>query len=80
VARIQAKNFGNPDELVTFERGSSAEVHISELAVGKQVLEPGWRWSTHVKPIVGTPTCRFHHLGHQCGIEHRQAVDRAALS
>ncbi len=25
--------------------------------------EPGWRWSVDVKPIAGTDTCQFHHLG-----------------
>jgi len=25
--------------------------------------EPGWRWSTDVKPIAGTPTCQYHHVG-----------------
>jgi len=24
--------------------------------VGKLTLEPGWRWSQHVKPITGTAT------------------------
>ena len=26
-----------------------------------EVAEPGWRWSEHVKPIVGTEWCEFHH-------------------
>ena len=25
----------------------------------------GWRWSTHVKPIVGTESCQAHHVGFQ---------------
>ena len=29
------------------------------------VFEPGWRWSEHVKPIVGTDSCQEHHIGYR---------------
>ena len=32
------------------------------MTVGRQILEPGWRWSEHVKPLVGTDWCQTHHL------------------
>jgi len=25
--------------------------------------QPGWRWSTGIKPIAGTELCTYHHLG-----------------
>ncbi|MEP6681153.1 MAG: hypothetical protein ABJB65_06700 [Chloroflexota bacterium] len=28
------------------------------------MLEPGWRWSTHVKPVAGTELCEYHHIGY----------------
>jgi len=27
-------------------------------------FEPGWRWSTDVQPIAGTPSCQTRHLGY----------------
>ena len=27
-------------------------------------FEPGWRWSEHIKPLVGTESCQTHHLGY----------------
>jgi len=33
------------------------------MVVGRLVLEPGWRWSEHVRPIAGTTSCQFHHVG-----------------
>jgi len=27
------------------------------------VLQPGWKWSTCIKPIVGTETCQAGHVG-----------------
>ncbi len=36
---------------------------IDEAAVGRVTYEPGWRWSTDLAPIMGTPNCRLHHFG-----------------
>jgi class 3 adenylate cyclase len=63
MAGIQRKSLRSPDEVITFPLGTTDEVHLGELVVGRSRHEPGWRWSTHVKPIVGTQTCQFHHVG-----------------
>jgi class 3 adenylate cyclase len=31
--------------------------------VGRLEQQPGWRWSEQVKPIAGTESCQFHHIG-----------------
>ncbi|MBF8289638.1 MAG: hydrolase [Chloroflexi bacterium] len=62
MAGIEIKNHRKPDEIVTFERGISALVNIGPLTISREILEPGWRWSTHVKPIVRTERCEFHHV------------------
>ncbi len=59
---IEAKAFDEPDETVTFEHGHVDLVKVGSLVVGREVLQPGWRWSTHVKPIAGTEWCEFHHV------------------
>jgi hypothetical protein len=33
--------------------------------VGRLVLEPGWRWSEHVKPLAGTEWCEAPHFQHR---------------
>jgi class 3 adenylate cyclase/mannose-6-phosphate isomerase-like protein (cupin superfamily) len=38
-------------------------VELGDITVTRQVLEPGWRWSTHVRPHVGTDSCRARHVG-----------------
>ena len=58
---VQAKTFEQPDETVTFERGRVQVVTVGSMTIGYEVAEPGWRWSEHVKPIVGTEWCEFHH-------------------
>jgi class 3 adenylate cyclase len=59
---IEAKDFASPDESVTFDHGRVDLVNIGALPIGREVLEPGFRWSTHVQPIVGTDWCEFHHV------------------
>jgi class 3 adenylate cyclase len=56
------KSFDQPDELRPFPHGVGAFVNLDSLAVGRAILEPGWRWSTDLKPIVGTEWCQLHHL------------------
>ncbi len=63
MAGITVKRFSEPDERVTFELGYTDNVTVGPLTVGREVEEPGWRWSTQVRPIVGTERCEFHHVG-----------------
>ena len=45
-----------------FPNGIGSFVEIGPLAIGRAVLEPGWRWSTDLKSAVGTELCELHHL------------------
>jgi class 3 adenylate cyclase len=58
---VEAKTFDQPDETVRFDHGHIELVTVGSLTIGREVLKPGWRWSVHVKPIVGTEWCEFHH-------------------
>ncbi len=59
---VEAKTFDEPDEVVTFDRGYIDLVTVGSVTIGREVIEPGWRWSVHVRPIVGTEWCEFHHV------------------
>lgn len=37
-------------------------MHVGSLTIGRGILEPGWRWSTSLQSIQGTPSCQVHHL------------------
>lgn len=58
---VEAKTFEDPDETVEFEHGRVRVVTVGSMTIGHELAEPGWRWSEHVKPIVGTEWCEFHH-------------------
>jgi len=60
---LQAKPFAASDDLRPFPNGRAEVVTIDEASVGRVTYEPGWRWSTDLAPIMGTPTCQLHHFG-----------------
>jgi quercetin dioxygenase-like cupin family protein len=62
VAGAERKNFDNPDEVREFPHGHADIVKIGGGEVGRLVIEPGWRWSEHVKPIAGTELCEAPHF------------------
>ena len=39
-------------------------MRLDETTVGIARWEPGWRWSTHLAPIMRTSSCQVHHLGY----------------
>jgi class 3 adenylate cyclase len=64
MARLQAKHFDSPDESRRPPNADLRLVNLDEVAVGLGVWEPGWRWSTHLRPIVGGEWCENHHIGY----------------
>lgn len=63
MAEIKRRNLRAPDERVTYPFGATDEVHLGELVVGRSRHQPGWRWSEHIRPIIGTQRCETHHVG-----------------
>ena len=69
--RLQSRRFGSPDERRAFPHGSAELVILDESAVGRARYAPGWRWTTDIAAIAGTPTCQLHHLGYSLsGVMH----------
>ena len=60
--RVRRKSLDQPDQLRRFPNGEGSVVDLGPLAVGRAVLRPGWRWSSDIRPTVGTASCRIHHL------------------
>jgi len=62
---IVAKSAADADEQRNFQGNGHMDVlKLGEHTVGIATFEPGWRWSTNVKPIAGTDTCQAHHLSY----------------
>ena len=62
MATIEKKSLNRPDETQTPEKMKVEIVTIDGIKIQRITAEPGWRWSKHLKPIVGTESCQKHHL------------------
>ena len=62
--RLQAKSFDTPDETRRLPKATADVVNVGEVAVGYAVWQPGWRWSSDLRPLAGTDWCENHHLGY----------------
>jgi hypothetical protein len=60
--KAEWKGFGKADEVRTFPKGRLELVTIGGATIGRATLEPGWRWSTSVRPIVNTKSCEAPHF------------------
>jgi class 3 adenylate cyclase len=62
--RLQVKSFAAPDEVRSPPLGHAEVVSLDDTTVGRARWEPGWRWSTHLAPVMGTASCQLRHLGY----------------
>jgi hypothetical protein len=46
----------------SLDGGESEILTVGGAEIGRLVFEPGWRWSTDVKPIAGTDSCEAPHF------------------
>src|SRR5437762_5144631 len=60
---IVMKRFDEPDEVRRFGRGQLEIVRLGGMTLGRATYSPGWKWSEHVRPLAGTPTCMVEHVG-----------------
>ena len=65
MAKMEVKSFEAPDEVRTFEKGRVELVKVGGVTIGRGIFEPGWKWSTHVKPLANTKSCEAPHFQYQ---------------
>ena len=80
MAGVEVGNFDSPDETRTPDKTTVDVVRMGGVTTARMRLEPGWRWSECVKPVVGTDSCQLRHVGvvhagrltvkHDDGTEH----------
>ena len=57
-------NMNEPDETKSIPKGKLQLVTMGGFTFGLRTLEPGWRWSESVKPMVKTESCEVRHIGY----------------
>ena len=62
MGRIDRKSLDAPEELRTLPLMSMNLVRFGPLTIGYGIVQPGWRWSTHMRRETDQPLCHIHHL------------------
>ena len=75
MAQIESKSFNKPDDVRTFAKGKVELVNLGEATIGRATFEPGWRWSTCVKPLANTKSCETAHFHYQLSGTMRIRMD-----
>lgn len=55
--------FDRPHEAREFPLGRFEIVHVAGVTLGRATYQPGWKWSLHNAPLVGTRLCHAPHTG-----------------
>ena len=64
VQRFETKSHDTPDETRTPDKTRVEVVRLDGLTIGRFTLQPGWRWSQCIKPVVKTDACQVAHAGY----------------
>lgn len=78
MSKAEVKGFEKPDEVREFPKGRLELVKIGGATVGRAILEPGWRWSTSVKPLAGTESCEAPHFQYHVAGVLKVVMDNGA--
>jgi quercetin dioxygenase-like cupin family protein len=60
---VVLRRFETPDEVREMVKGRFEIVRLAGVTIGRATYQPGWRWSEHVGPTVGTTRCSVEHVG-----------------
>ncbi|HEV2808784.1 MAG TPA: LuxR C-terminal-related transcriptional regulator [Acidimicrobiales bacterium] len=78
--RLEAKALDMPTDAHRVGNAELTVASVGDTTITREVMEPGWKWSTDVKPIVGTDLCRaLHQLFVVSGRLHVVMEDGAEL-
>jgi EutQ-like cupin domain len=62
--KMETRNLDSPDETRKFQANGHVDViTLGGFTLGRGTFEPGWKWSSDVKPIAGTASCMTRHTG-----------------
>jgi hypothetical protein len=56
------RSFSSADERREFPKGRADILKIGGDEIGLLTFQPGWRWSTDLRPLIGTDSCEAPHF------------------
>ena len=64
VSTFEVKSHDAADEVRSPDKTRVEIVRLPGYTLGRLKLQPGWRWSECIKPVVGTASCQVPHVGY----------------
>jgi mannose-6-phosphate isomerase-like protein (cupin superfamily) len=64
VKKLEAKSHSSADEVRTPDKTRVEVNHLDGFSIGRFNLQPGWKWSECIKPVVKTDSCQLSHVGY----------------
>jgi hypothetical protein len=64
VSKLVSKSHSAPDEVRSPDKTRVELVRLEGHTLGRFNLQPGWRWSECIKPVVKTELCELSHIGY----------------
>ena len=64
MAGVERLDFESADEVRTPERATIEVVRVGATTAARMTAQPGWKWSEHIRPIVGGDKCQARHVGY----------------
>lgn len=58
---LVVKHLDAPDDTITFDNGTLDVVTLGNVTIKRATVDPEWRWSEDVAPLMGTDRCESHH-------------------
>ena len=55
------KNLGTPDVTRDCGHGTMELATLDDVTLTRVTLQPGWKWSEHVRPMAHSESCPVHH-------------------
>jgi len=59
---MEGRNFSTPDELTPFDKENLKIINIGGRTIGRATVQPGWRWSKSLTPLVNAKSCEVPHF------------------
>lgn len=62
MGRIERKSISEPDEVRELPGITLSLLRVGSLGLGYATVQPGFRWSTHLRKETDEPLCQIHHV------------------
>ena len=64
ITKLETKSHAMADEIRKPDKTQVEIVRLEGYTIGRYTMQPGWRWSQCIKPVVHTESCQLTHVGY----------------